>query len=194
MERLMLETEDWRAFQAKDWAGYKERGSARGYFSVPEFKSTELLADLLAGVEGPVLDVGCGVLPMPNYLKKCKQPYGIDPFPGDEVRGFPFVQAMGEALPFQSNWFAATFLMSSLDHTLSPRAVICECWRVLRKKGLLFIWYKNKWEKDAYHPWTFTTGKILDILDYYFEWLDQMHYKAGPGYSKTDLMITRKVQ
>lgn len=183
---------DWRAFQKKDWNRYRAKGTALGFFSVPEFRSTEQIAPLLAEVEGPVLDVGCGVLPMPNYLKLATEPYGVDPYPGHGPRAFPFALAVGERLPFGDGHFAAALLMSSLDHVLDPVLVLFECWRVTHKGGLLVIWYEHKEKKDAYHPWTLTTERLLGWTAFGFQRIEQRSYPGGPGYARTDLMLSRR--
>ena len=182
----------WKRHQAKTWQKYRAKGEALGFFSVPEFRPTEAIADMLGQVKGPVLDVGCGVLPMPNYLKRCNQPYGIDPYAGDGTRDFPFAQAMGEWLPFPSGHFAAVLSMSALDHALDLHKTLRECWRVLRRYGLFYLWYRNIRGVDRHHHWTLTTEKLLDWTGFGFERVDQRHYTGGPGYFRSDLMVLCK--
>lgn len=48
-----------------------------------------------------------------------------------------FVRGRGEALPFAANSFDLITMYDVLEHVVSPRATLDECWRVLRPGGLL---------------------------------------------------------
>ena len=186
----------WADFQLDEWQkyqlDYKRTDSAFGHFSVPEFHVTESIALELEKVKGPVLDIGCGVLAMPNYLRLTKQPFGIDPYLGHR-RQFPFAQAMGEWLPFCDRSFSACLLMSSLDHACNPELVVKEAWRILRDKGLLFIWIVSR-EIDKYHPWCFTSSKLEKMLEFGFYVTGHRAYSGDRqvGFPRTEMMVMRK--
>ena len=192
----MVDFEAWADFQLDEWQkyqlDYKRTGSAFGHFSVPEFHVTESIARELEKVEGLVLDIGCGVLAMPTYLRSTKQPFGIDPYLGHR-RQFPFAQAMGEWLPFRDGSFSACLLMSSLDHTYDPELVVKEAWRVIREKGLLFIWFISR-EEDRYHPWNFTASRLEKMLEFGFNLKGHDVYFGDRqiGFPRTEMMVMRK--
>ena len=48
-----------------------------------------------------------------------------------------FVRGRGEALPFAADSFDLITMYDVLEHVVSPRATLDECWRVLRPGGLL---------------------------------------------------------
>lgn len=188
---------EWKKFQDMEWqkyqADYNRTGSAFGHFSVPEFHVTESIARELEKVEGPVLDIGCGVLPMPNYLRLATQSFGIDPYLGHR-RKFPFAQAMGEWLPFCDRSFSACLLMSSLDHTYKMELVIGEARRILKENGLLFIWFISKEQPDIYHPWAFTANWLRKILKDDFIQNGHNVYPGDRqiGFPRTEMMVMRK--
>ncbi len=185
----------WKALQEVEAISYRldhfKRGNYFGHFSVPEFHPTEQLAERLGRIEGPVLDVGCGILPMPNYLKLCREPMGVDPYYGEGARAFPFAQAVGEHLPFRDGHFAGVALMSSLDHVYSPGRVLEECWRVLRRGGELFVWYIGRDRPDQQHPWAFRKEDLMEALGFGFGNFTQHGYSGDrkAGYPRTELLI-----
>lgn len=188
---------DWQKFQdielAQSILDCAETGSFFGHFSVPEFHVTESIANELEKVEGPVLDIGCGVLAMPNYLRLTRQPFGIDPYLGHKRR-FPFAQAMGEWLPFRDSSFSACLLMSSLDHTYKMELVLGEARRILKENGLLFIWFISKEQPDIYHPWAFTANWLRKILKDDFI-PNGHHVYPGDrqiGFPRTEMVVMRR--
>lgn len=190
---------DWRGFQdyeQKEYqSDYSKTSSYFGHFSVPEFHVTNQIAMMLEKVEGPVLDIGCGILPMPNYLRLCKQPIGIDPYLGHR-RKFPFCQAMGEWLPFSSGYFSGVLLMSSLDHTYRPEQVIKEAYRVLLENGLLFVWYINRHRPDVHHLWPFDSYWLHRQLVLAQFKIHETHTFTGDrqvGFPKTEMVVGRKI-
>jgi SAM-dependent methyltransferase len=92
-----------------------------------------------AAVEGLVLDVGCGVEPLPVYLEG-RDPVGVDPILGTQPRDFPFVQGVAERLPFADASFGGAISATMLDHVAEPAEVLLEIRRVLRPGGRLAVW------------------------------------------------------
>lgn len=100
-----------------------------------------------AALEGLVLDVGCGVEPLPVYLEG-RTAVGIDPILGRRRRDFPFVQGVAERLPFADASFGAAISATMLDHVPEPARVLAEIHRVLRPEGRLAVWIGVVDERD----------------------------------------------
>lgn len=185
-----IQNQEYQAGQEK----HKASGSYFGYFSVPEFYITDEIANRLGEINGPVLDIGCGILPMPNYLKECKRPYGIDPYLGSHRR-FPFCQALGENIPFRNNSFVAVLFMSSLDHVINPQIVVDESYRVLLDGGELFIWYINRDKLDSHHSQIINRQMIADLTAGKFIQSELHSYKADRrvGFPRTEMVGMRKI-
>jgi SAM-dependent methyltransferase len=89
-------------------------------------------------IEGRVLDIGCGdgfyrtMIPGADYL-------GVDPLAWGEHPAFPFVAAMGEALPFCSGSFDHALVVTSLDHAQDPARFLAEGRRILKAGGSLHL-------------------------------------------------------
>ncbi len=117
-------------------------------------------------LRGRVLDIGCGsMVPIlrDEGLDLTAQPhftyFGIDPEAEFSSCDYPFVQAMGEWLPFKDAVFDTVITVSALDHCLSPERVIGEAARVLRPGGMLYIasvlhapWSLAGWVHDRVRP------------------------------------------
>ena len=58
----------------------------------------------------------------------------------------------GEALPFPSGSFDVVTMIEVLEHTTDDRAVIAECYRVLRPGGYLALFVPNKLYPMESHP------------------------------------------
>lgn len=174
--------DNWKRLQDFEDAVYHRdfitRGSHFGHFSVPEFASTGMLGDIIAGrcVGLRCLDIGCGILPRPNYMKDGPAFFGIDPFYGEYKRQFPFAQAVGEHLPFLSQSFPSAIVMSALDHAVDPLTMLREVHRVLIPRGILFAWVELRtsariaaWKAsggtfDDYHQWAFSRSIMNELL------------------------------
>lgn len=85
---------------------------------------------------GRILDVGCGGGSISPFIPHCDY-MGIDPIPR-EVR-FPFVQAMGEYLPFKDECFDTIIINGVLDHVMEPPKVLGEIRRCLKIQGHILV-------------------------------------------------------
>lgn len=174
------------AWQLEVWKAGKFQGHFSTYMPV-----TARLAARLGRVDGPLLDVGCGALPLPAYLAQCRYLIGIDPLPLSSWRRFPAARAMGEDLPFQSGIFAGVALMSVLDHTWQPARVLSEAWRVLRPGGEVFVWFISRPKGDKHHR----AGTLEDIADLLagtgFEIAERYTYDGNRdwGYPRTHMLV-----
>jgi ubiquinone/menaquinone biosynthesis C-methylase UbiE len=104
-------------------------------------------ASALSAAAGDVLDVGGGCGFASRYLTAAKSYTVAEPSAQwlDPVWRCvspsrpPFVLAMGEALPFQSERFDSVISMWSLNHAAQPENMTTEMGRVLRRGGTLLI-------------------------------------------------------
>lgn len=98
---------------------------------------------------GFVLDIGVGPQEMPTHFEYVKSPHaysfiGLDPLAGQQPRKFPFVQGLGEYLPFKNELFDQVIYATSLDHFISPVETLLEAKRVLKPDGMICIWIGEK--------------------------------------------------
>lgn len=137
--------EAWKVVQAEGERSYEEVGPV-GNFSVESWEPAIEAAEVfVATADEPaiVLDVGCGLLPEPSYVKVLRsswrcQVVGVDPILG-EPRSFLFVQALGDFLPFRAGAFDAVLFVSTLDHMISPLHALRGARQVLRPGGWLLV-------------------------------------------------------
>lgn len=93
--------------------------------------------------KGSVLDIGCERGKIRQYLNE-NYYVGIDP--ANFIRenlvkeiDFPFIQCVGEYLPFKKRVFDNILILSVLDHTATPSLVLNESFRILKNSGHIFI-------------------------------------------------------
>ncbi len=65
---------------------------------------------------------------------------GVDPFLGDAARQFPFVQGLGEYLPFLPEVFDGALYAGTICHQLDPQRSLRRVHSVLKPMGKLFVW------------------------------------------------------
>jgi len=162
----------WEQLQTVEHEAYEK--SPAGVFSVDDCEEAhEVGVFLRDNIEGRCLDVGCGLLPEPAYMKD--QPniqfYGIDPFKDEVDREFDFICGTGEDLPFDNETFECVLFASTIDHMIDPQLAINEAYRVLKSKGALVIWYieRNKphliyGRYNKHHQWGFTNEVMIDFI------------------------------
>lgn len=122
-----------------------ERHRLLGQLSLqsPESKGEELALleaffTFCGPLNGRVLDIGCGdgfyrtMIPEADYL-------GVDPLAWEERPTFPFLAALGEALPFRASTFDHVLVVTSLDHAQDPARFLSEGKRVLKPGGLIHL-------------------------------------------------------
>jgi len=133
----------WQAHQKKMWRAYQ--GSDKGVFTAEGNDIGRHLGEIIAQSGGGLyLDVGCGALAQPVYMTAssgCMEWIGVDPFPGDTARKFPFVQGLGEYIPFLPEVFDGALYAGTIYHQLDPRRSLRRVHGVLKPAGKLFIWY-----------------------------------------------------
>lgn len=129
--------------------------------------------------KGLVLDIGVGPQEMPTHFEYVKSPnpynvIGLDPLEGQQPRRFPFVQGLGEYLPFGDKLFDRVLYATSLDHFMNPVETLVEAKRVLKDDGIICIWMG---EKDINAPKPKESPEWYKKLEVPEGAQDPFHYK-----------------
>jgi len=146
----------WETCLDNEYQAYLDSNNGKGVFSIEGDEGAEAVGKLLSTHyyhNGIVLDVGCGMLPKPSYMKNGVYFIGIDPFEGYTKRDFLFVQGVGEHLPFPKNMFDAVLFNSSLDHVIDREQCLWEAYRVLKPEGNLIVLYCDRKDGHYLHPY-----------------------------------------
>lgn len=111
---------------------------------------------------GVVLDVGCGPLQLPAYLKKLKEAgskiIGLDPMDLSDFDGFRVV-GNSEYIPLPSRSVDTIIFATSLDHVVDLEATIKEAKRAVCEDGVIIVWMS-----DQSKPWWRRLGSSFKIL------------------------------
>jgi ubiquinone/menaquinone biosynthesis C-methylase UbiE len=145
-----------------------------------------------------ILDVGCGDGVLSEFIKKRNNYIGMDISKSlikrakKRYKGFNFMVADAANIPFKNNTFDIVVCSEVLEHTLSPKKIIKELWRVLKENGMAIISIPNeplqiklryigiktrifklmKLEKGIYQKWhihILNEEKIIKLLKKYFK-------------------------
>lgn len=123
-------------------------------------------------IKGSALEIGCGNGVVRHFLNRDVEYWGTDPdkdwilhplfsFAQDIFpclkEPFPFIQGVGENLPFKDEAFDNVIITATLDHVNSPSLVFEESYRVLKNKGQMLL-------AVAIGEWGVSKGKIFSIL------------------------------
>ncbi|MBW1710548.1 MAG: methyltransferase domain-containing protein [Deltaproteobacteria bacterium] len=118
-------------------------------------------------IEGPVLDNGCGPLPLPGYLNipslfEDRDVFGLDPMDKISFQGFR-VLGCAEFTPFPDAYLQNIIFATSLDHVVSLDQTVKETWRILRSGGRVIIWMGDRSRSlvQRIRGWIFSTIKSL---------------------------------
>jgi SAM-dependent methyltransferase len=84
---------------------------------------------------------------------ECVEWIGVDPFLGDAARQFPFVQGMGEYLPFRRELFDGALYAGTIYHHLDPQRSLQRVHSILKPRGKLFVWYTACRSRRKYLIW-----------------------------------------
>ncbi len=163
----------WKAHQSKMWQEYQE--GDEGVFTYDSNELGRLVGEIIARSGGGLfLDVGCGARPWPVYMtasSECVEWIGIDPFLGDTARRFPFVQGMGEYLPFRHVLFDGALYASTIYHQLDPQRSLRRVHSILKPMGRLYVWYTASRSRRKYWIWRgLRTLGISRMYDKNYQW------------------------
>jgi len=170
-------------------------------------KESSVESDPVAGYIGKMisrsggrlfLDVGCGTSSLPPHMEACKDTVdwiGIDPVMGEVIRDFPFVQGLGEYLPFRTGVFDGALFSLVLSNLLNPLQALRQASRALKSGGKVFIkYYVTRvdtryvvwkamrtlgvaWQYNQFYQWVYTNRSVRALLK-----------KAGFAIEKVNLL------
>lgn len=111
-----------------------------------------------------VLDIGCGPLKMPIYLRTASRIslFGIEPF--DSRFEGNLISSSSESLPFLNDMFDVVIASSVVDHFLDWQLSLRETSRVLRKNGKL-IMYQHLSNQNVKYNGTHIDGNWYRIFE-----------------------------
>jgi SAM-dependent methyltransferase len=145
----------WQGHQREMWQEYQD--GEEGVFTPEDDTMGRDVGEIIAQSGGGLyLDVGCGALSWPVYMAASNEHVewiGVDPFLGDVARRFPFVQGLGEYLPFRPETFDGALYASTIYHLLDPRRSLSRVGSVLKPEGKLFVWYTACRVGPRYYLW-----------------------------------------
>ena len=175
----------WQKLQSAAWRDYQS--GDEDVFSAEDDPMGHGVGQIISQTGGGLfLDVGCGALPLPGYMavsRSCVSWIGIDPFFGDVSRQHPFVQALGECLPFQSQAFDGVLYAGTIDHVLDPLRSLERTRNIIKPEGKLYVWYVLRrvdpryfvwkimrtlgfaWRYNRNHQWAFTHKSLRTLIE-----------------------------
>lgn len=143
-QRVPLSGGDGFDYEAKTWGGHEVRLSP-SYLGA--LRLEYCLQDLV-GLQGKVLEVGCGAGAMAKAIKAYRpdlEVYGCD-ISHEAIRvaratpqGVTFEVASAYDLPLRAERFAAVVMFDVLEHLESPARAIEAIWRILEPGGLFHL-------------------------------------------------------
>lgn len=124
-------------------------------------------------IDGPWLDLGCGVNPLLLQIKpnSNQEVYLLDPnqeaqkaychyrtrYQEDKVK---FISGCGESLPFDDNYFSFIYCGGVIAHVCYLKQFVNECKRVLKPNGVILFDESNEYPRKQFAKMEFT--KRLD--------------------------------
>jgi SAM-dependent methyltransferase len=127
------------------------------------------LAVELRGVEGTVLDVGCGAQPYRRLLPRNASYIGIDIERAEEDFGYVVPDTTyfeGDEWPVESASVDIVLCTEALEHVLEPLKFLSEAHRCLRPGGrlLMTVPLAARWHFVPYDYWRFTPSGLQHLL------------------------------
>ncbi len=160
---------------------------------------TKILMSFLSNENlGKVLDVGCGsAVHMRAVINQCKYISGVDisskmidlakkNMKEENKSKWELRVANAEKLPYKINYFDTVISMGLLDYVEDPSSVLRECYRVLKKDGLIIFSLPKS--PSLFSPLRSTFGNIIKRVifnlppirnSYTLNELNKLLYKTG---------------
>lgn len=144
------------------WQGWRKRlglfkKRMKGWTKEDSLRVMPIYEELFrrfCSIKGSALEIGCGNGVVRHFLNRNVEYWGTDPdkdwilhpfhsfmediFPCLK-EPFPFIQGVGEYLPFRDKSFDNVIMIATLDHVNSPSQVFEESYRVLKDKGQMLL-------------------------------------------------------
>jgi len=128
-----------------------------------------------------VLDLGCGNgCYTAELARRARWVCGLD-IQMSNLSAFreplPRVQGAGECLPFASESFDAVTMIEVLEHVACDTTALQECFRILRRGGLLVLFAPNRlypMESHPCHVGSFSLGKNVPLAS----WLPESVHRS----------------
>ena len=164
-------------------------------FTIDAFEEYESLQE---NQKLKVLDIGCGVVPLCNYISlKGHEVIALDPIKSDidflvenDMNRFhksnvEYMHGYGEKLPFEDNSFDVVYSVSVMEHIASGNdlIVLSEMLRVLRVGGRLILTtdvMPNNGMSYRKYTYPFTSNTLSTIFDFLgnYENIDEKEKKS----------------
>lgn len=151
------------------------RSGGETFFTAEDAHMGRTVGEIIAETgEGLFLDVGCGTLPLPGYMATSSDAVtwmGVDPIVGEAHRQFPFVQALGEYIPFRPDVFDGLLYAWTIDHLADPLRSLRRVLSIIKPNGRLYVWYGRSRVDVNYIVWRI--GRVLGSArqyNEYFQW------------------------
>lgn len=142
---------------------------------------------ILPGIQGRVLDVGCGKKPYSQYLKRVERDrhIGIDVAPGPAVDA---VLEEGKRWPFEDSHFDAVLCTQVLEHVPDCEEMISEIFRVLVPGGLLVVTVPFIYSEHG-APRDFRRLSLYGARELFSDRFDVLELKGQGGFGSTAGML-----
>lgn len=164
-------------------------------FTIDSFEEYE---SLCANKKLKVLDIGCGVVPLCNYISlKGHDVVALDPMKNDidfliqndmnklHNSTVNYMHGYGEKLPFEDNSFDVVYSVSVMEHIASGNdlIVLSEILRVLKVGGRLILTtdvMPNDGLNDRKYTYPFTSNTLLTVFNFlnHYESIDEKEKKS----------------
>jgi ubiquinone/menaquinone biosynthesis C-methylase UbiE/uncharacterized protein YbaR (Trm112 family) len=150
---LQQEAKDWKDRQRQMELWYQNLVASPAVASSCFASDYDPFASYLGSLSGLILDIGGGSGVVRDYLPDNVEYIVLDPsldWLGTEWRSLaelfpclmtnpPFIQGVGEYLPFSSQTFDCALAFWSLNHANNPQQVFQEVYRILHQKGRFLL-------------------------------------------------------
>ena len=149
------------------------------------------LREVLPGLSGRLLDVGCGEKPYEPWMPNTIEHVGLDVEPGDKT---DVVAVRGEPWPFPDAHFDSAICLQVVEHAADLEHVLSELARVLRPGGRLVVSapfvYTEHADPDDYRR--FSRHGLRALLSEHFDVLE-VRSQGGVG-STAGVMLLNFVE